>query len=181
MLPKGWHQLNVSYHEGEEVRPRRGHTATLLSSSPPLVLFYGGVTSEGASGDMALFNVGKLRYFFGWFLLETATWTKMEHASPRRAFHSADLVGTRLYVFGGLGPPRYRSTNSLVYFDIEKCVWFLPTVKTLPEPRSKHCSAVLGEKIFFFCGETPVIDCFDTSKMIVNLIHLFRHKYFCEC
>lgn len=91
-----------------------------------------------------------------WVLnIENLEWKKVNcdgEVPPPRYGHTAHLVGSRMFIFGGKGPNGvvYRDTY---YLDIETWVWVLVSPSsTSPNARFFHASELVGKKIVVHGG-----------------------------
>jgi len=84
-----------------------------------------------------------------------------DHVPGPRAAHSCNLVGTRLYVFGGWNGKK--GLNDLHVLDTETMEWSSPTVTgTAPTTRNNHATFVVGTKLYVHGGH-------DGSKWLADL------------
>jgi len=90
------------------------------------------------------------------FDTQTSTWDRPSKESgvgvQPRSFHSCNLIGNNLVVYGGEGVDSQE--QSLVVFDTEKMEWFVPEQRGQgpPEPRKGHVAAVHGNKLVVWGG-----------------------------
>lgn len=99
----------------------------------------------------------KFEYLDETWLLDTEklVWHKMSCSGeipPPRYGHSAQLLGSRMFIFGGKGP---RDTNykDVYYLDLVNWVWVaVDTVSTGPASRFYHASELVGKKIVIHGG-----------------------------
>lgn len=135
-----WHLCEVF---GESPRPRRGHSLTYDSASNRLIV-YGGIYGYSRYlGDM-----------FGLKLTE-GIWESIECSSSflpsPRAYHSASLHYSNLFVFGGLLSGD-RVTNDLLVFNLVLRTWDKLDLPNIPEPRCGHCCVTVGSSFLVFGG-----------------------------
>jgi len=117
------------------------------------------------------------------YLLETRTmhWTKPQTSgltpSPRRA-HSATVVGTSIYIFGG-GDGK-NPLNDLLVLDTEKLHWSTITPRDPPQPGGYHTALTYGNSIHIFGGidMDDVNSCVygDLSSLVTGLNQLWTKK-----
>ncbi|XP_066561339.1 host cell factor 2 [Amia ocellicauda] len=157
---KGW---NIPETKGTVPSARESHTAVVYSakgSSPKLYIF----------GGMRGCRLGDL-----WQLdLETMTWSMPETKglSPvPRSLHSANVIGSKMYVFGGWVPARksedlsnvlgteWTCTNSLSVLNIDTMTWKCLVSERQeegkgsgPRPRAGHCGATIGSRLYIWSG-----------------------------
>ncbi|XP_055492259.1 kelch domain-containing protein 3 isoform X3 [Leucoraja erinacea] len=99
----------------------------------------------------------------------TMTWTLVNAkgiAARWRDFHSATVLGSRMYVFGGradrFGP--FHSNNEIYcnrieVFDMETNHWLeLPTAQLLPEGRRSHSAFAYNSELYIFGGYNARLD-----------------------
>ncbi|XP_028673396.1 host cell factor 2 isoform X1 [Erpetoichthys calabaricus] len=158
---KGW---NIPETKGPMPSARESHAVVIYSRkgsySPKLFLF----------GGMRGYRLGDL-----WQLdLDTMTWTVPEAKGPiplPRSLHSSNIIGNKMYVFGGWIPVvrsevktnQYESewscTNSLFLLNLDSMVWSClePEMqedgkKSGPRPRAGHCAATIGSRLYIWSG-----------------------------
>ncbi|KAK6487907.1 host cell factor 2 isoform X1 [Huso huso] len=158
---KGW---NIPEIKGTAPSARESHTAIIYSSkgsySPKLYIF----------GGMRGYRLGDL-----WQLdLETMTWTLPETKGPSplpRSLHSANVIGNKMYIFGGWIPilmnedkssafdNEWSCTNSMSYLNLDTMMWNGLVWErqedgkaSSPRPRAGHCAAVIGSRLYIWSG-----------------------------
>ncbi|MGH0115678.1 UNVERIFIED_CONTAM: hypothetical protein FKN15_038001 [Acipenser sinensis] len=158
---KGW---NIPETKGTAPSARESHTAIIYSSkgsySPKLYIF----------GGMRGYRLGDL-----WQLdLETMTWTVPETKGPSplpRSLHSANVIGNKMYIFGGWIPilmnedkssafdNEWSCTNSMSYLNLDTMTWNGMVWErqedgkaSSPRPRAGHCAAVIGSRLYIWSG-----------------------------
>ncbi|KAK1167178.1 host cell factor 2-like isoform X1 [Acipenser oxyrinchus oxyrinchus] len=158
---KGW---NIPETKGTAPSARESHTAIIYSSkgsySPKLYIF----------GGMRGYRLGDL-----WQLdLETMTWTLPETKGPSpipRSLHSTNVIGNKMYVFGGWIPilmnedksnafdNEWSCTNSMSYLNLDTMTWNGLVWErqedgkaSSPRPRAGHCAAVIGSRLYIWSG-----------------------------
>ncbi|XP_058882945.1 host cell factor 2 isoform X1 [Acipenser ruthenus] len=158
---KGW---NIPEIKGTAPSARESHTAIIYSSkgsySPKLYIF----------GGMRGYRLGDL-----WQLdLETMTWTLPETKGPSplpRSLHSANVIGNKMYIFGGWIPilmnedkssafdNEWSCTNSMSYLNLDTMTWNGLVWErqedgkaSSPRPRAGHCAAVIGSRLYIWSG-----------------------------
>jgi N-acetylneuraminic acid mutarotase len=137
---------------GTQPNGRYAHTATLISSSPPIVAIFGGVDRTGF-GTVAI--VDSKDYFWSVNLV-TGTWSQINSTRPSapslspiaRAYHTSSLMlmGSKkvMVVFGG----RDMLSNALDdtwLFDFDATTWTLLTPLKRPSPRFGHASSFIDQ------------------------------------
>ncbi|XP_061085982.1 host cell factor 2 isoform X1 [Conger conger] len=159
---KGW---NVPETRGGGPSPRESHTAVVhcskASCSPKLYVF-GGMRGQRLS-DL-------------WQLdLETMTWATPDTKGPAplpRSLHSANVIGNKMYVFGGWVPvvnaedqinavgTEWICTNSVCELDLDTMQWQALSPERQqeegkacgPRARAGHCTASIGSRIYLWSG-----------------------------
>eukprot|EP01113_Clastostelium_recurvatum_P027081 TRINITY_DN3261_c0_g1_i1.p1 TRINITY_DN3261_c0_g1~~TRINITY_DN3261_c0_g1_i1.p1 ORF type:complete len:845 (-),score=249.62 TRINITY_DN3261_c0_g1_i1:56-2590(-) len=142
---------------GPAPAPRGGHSACMVGKK---IFIFGGSaysskgTGQGGAKDPPLTIVKADLHVLD---LPTLTWSvpSIQGVGPlARYAHTATLVGTKMYVFGGFNGRTY--LEDIAVLDVMAMAWFSPQVKgTPPSPRYAHSSTQVGAKIFVFggCGE----------------------------
>lgn len=169
-------------NSGRWPEPRSNHTATAIS--PTKMLIFGG------------FRSSSVRYNDVW-ILDTSTdeWSQPapgvtevrpdgevvfkrswpDVPSPRGA-HSATLVGTQLYIFGGYGGAGFarRDFNDISVLDLDAWEWrAVECTGELPEPRSGHqCVAVL-DQLYLLGGWNSMVQ-FDNMYILDTVQNEWR-------
>ncbi|KAH9395681.1 Host cell factor 2 [Tyrophagus putrescentiae] len=108
-----------------------------------------------------------------WILeIETLTWSKpyVNGIPPApRSLHSANVIGEKMYIFGGwvpmlLNPDRpdavqdkeWRCTNTVAVFDIPSNTWEYVSSEisdeSAPKARAGHCAVSIGSRVMIFSG-----------------------------
>ncbi len=148
--------------EGKRVSARGGHSASVVGSD--LVLFGGHVYGGG----------GKFEYYNDTSVLdlESNTWHVVKTGGSKpgpRYGHSASVVGSKIYVFGGKGPDG-RMYNDVHFLDTLSWCWVELSSTTSPPPaRFGHATCVVGDKLVVFGGwdgaelAAPDLWVFDTT------------------
>lgn len=161
------HILNDHY-EWEHVttsgrrRPseRESHTANLYfkqSENKKYLVIFGGMNGERL-GDLWMLDT------------ETLSWSCLEVTGllpTPRSLHSANLVGKKMYIFGGwitcaMAKKRnelknwgWKCTDTLYCLDLEKMTW--KSIQTsCPAARAGHCTAEYDGRIFLWHGRNGV-------------------------
>ena len=71
---------------------------------------------------------------------------------PASMCHSATIIGTKMFVFGGQG--KYDSNNIISVFDTETDCWLnTPSAGQLPEDRKYHSSFSYNGELYIFGGQ----------------------------
>jgi N-acetylneuraminic acid mutarotase len=128
-------------------------------------------TPSGRGGTSCVFANGKLvvfggHYFSGgdsfeylnetWLLdIESLEWHKINCSGdipgPRYA-HTAHILGSRMFIFGGKGP-KDTLYKDCYFLDLIEWVWVpVKAISATPAPRFFHASEVVGKKIVLHGG-----------------------------
>ena len=86
------------------------------------------------------------------FQLSSTAWP---NAPPPRASHSATLVGSILYIFGGYGGSGYSRRDLDDLYALDTIAWTWSKVQTKgspPEKRSSHQACGVGSRIYIIGG-----------------------------
>ncbi|KOO29704.1 tenascin isoform 2 [Chrysochromulina tobinii] len=148
---------------GVAPKPRQGATLTR---------FAGGFVLFGGTDDATPFNdVHVLASDAKQWTDPKARCVPMPCALPApREGHSAALIGTKLWVYGGVGKVgrSYVSLTDLAYFDVITSTWHDPAVQMqatdlAPSARSLHAALTLGSRLLILGGwitpqRTPLPD-----------------------
>ncbi|XP_023668423.2 host cell factor 2 [Paramormyrops kingsleyae] len=159
---KGW---NVPETKGGGPSARESHTAVAhcsKSSYSPKLYVFGGMSGQRL-GDL-------------WQLdIETMTWSTPETKGPPpfpRSLHSANVIGNKMYIFGGWVPvlrtddkpnalgEEWICTSSLSVLNFDTMTW---TSLGPPEPeaegsssgpraRAGHCATTIGSRLYIWSG-----------------------------
>ncbi|KAM5171973.1 host cell factor 2 [Mantella aurantiaca] len=156
----GW---TIPQTKGTSPCPRESHSAVIYSKKDnrkaKLYIF----------GGMSGCRLGDL-----WELdIETMTWNSPEAkgVSPLpRSLHTANVIGNRMYIFGGWIPQtangdsssaqenQWKCTNSFSYLDLDTMEWTMLLADTSEEkvnsPRSRagHCAITVGKRLYIWSG-----------------------------
>lgn len=134
-----WHLCEVF---GESPRPRRGHSLIYDPVSNSLIV-YGGI-------------YGYSRYLGDMYALKLSEyiWESIDYncpAPPPRAYHSASLHLSNLFLFGGLVSGD-KVTNDLLVFSLDLRTWERLDLPNAPSPRCGHCCVGMGSSFLIFGG-----------------------------
>lgn len=131
--------------EGRRVSARGGHSGVVVGTD---LIFFGGTCYGGS---------GKFEYYDDTAVLdlETNTWYPVKtggRSPPARYGHACEVVGTRVYVFGGKGP------SGALYGDVfclDTATWQWNEVSSTtagPGARFGHATTVVGDKVVVHGG-----------------------------
>ncbi|KAL8461431.1 hypothetical protein ACS0TY_032776 [Phlomoides rotata] len=120
--------------------PRLGHTSTLVGDF--IYVIGGRADPTNILNEVWVFNMTNKR----WKLLQCTG-----SLFPPRHRHAAVLVGSKIYVFGGI---HNDSVLSSVYvFDTDTSMWSeIESHGNLPGPRHSHSMVAKGSKLYIFGG-----------------------------
>lgn len=148
-----WEQP-VTY--GAHPPPRESHSAVVFETdSRRQLIIYGGMNGSRLS-DL-------------WILdLDSMTWDcpVLGGVTPMpRSLHTANLIGHRMYIFGGWVPlnedsnegdvKEWKCTNDLACLNLDTFVWESSSHvfdENMPRARAGHCSAVINNRIYMWSG-----------------------------
>ena len=100
---------------------------------------------------------GKFAYIDETWLLDCATmhWHKMNTTGqipPPRYGHTAHIVGSRMFIFGGKGM-NGALYNDIYFLDLVEWIWVpVAALSTGPTPRLYHASTLVGRKMVVYGG-----------------------------
>jgi len=151
---------------------RYGHTLTKISENQ--MFMFGG-------------DYNRMRQFSIPYMLEikhnrktcSFHWRALCASAPKGRFgHTANLIGRKIYFFGGWGDGRYR--NDIITYDLDREEW-CPLVLSGPVPETRYChtATTVGKKIYVWGGNNggsdlkpkPVMWVFDTETFRWSQIH----------
>ncbi len=137
--------------DGDSPSARGGHSAAMAEDQ---VIIFGG--SRYTSG-------GRFAYFNDTFTLDTEhhLWHKVacsgEAPTPRYG-HSAELIGSRMFVFGGRG--EVGTLRDMYFLDLVEWSWVpLSVTSACPSPRFFHASLLVGRKVVVHGGWDGHMQC----------------------
>lgn len=95
--------------------------------------------------------------------LDTLTWHEARcggEVPPPRYGHTAEVIGSRMFIFGGRGP-RGVIYRDVYFLDLVDWVWVpVHAVTESPSPRFFHSSCLVGRKLVIFGGWDGDVSCF---------------------
>ncbi|GAB6029897.1 Host cell factor 1 [Chamberlinius hualienensis] len=146
---------------GQPPPPRESHTGVAYydkDGKRPRLVIYGGM-SGCRLGDLWQLDV------------DSMTWNKpVVHGTPPlpRSLHSATLIGTRMFIFGGWVPlvmddvkvatheKEWKCTNSLACLNLESMEWQSLTAEgsedAVPRARAGHCAVAIHTRLYIWSG-----------------------------
>lgn len=134
----------IAVIDGDRPSARGGHTATMAENQ--IVIFGGSCYTSG----------GQFAYYNDTHVLDTENrlWHKVQcsgEAPTPRYGHSVELVGSRMFVFGGRGDAGALRDTS--FLDLVEWTWVPVSVTSAsPSPRFFHASLLVGRKIVIHGG-----------------------------
>ncbi|XGW25544.1 hypothetical protein V3C99_006726 [Haemonchus contortus] len=148
-----WEQP-VTY--GMRPSARESHTAVVLETdSRRQLIIYGGMNGSRLN-DVWILDI------------DSMTWDSpvIGGIPPMpRSLHTANLIGQRMYIFGGWVPmhddnhegevKEWKCTNDLSCLNLETMVWETSSHvfdENMPRARAGHCSAVINDRIYIWSG-----------------------------
>ncbi|PRP74847.1 hypothetical protein PROFUN_09547 [Planoprotostelium fungivorum] len=136
-----WVSLNI---KGKPPLARYAHSATASISTGKLFIF-------GGCGESSVFNELIVLDLVG------MSWQGsigVGGAVPSgRAYHTASIIGTKLYIFGGRAGNTY--FNDLYTINMETLIWekcVCTGSPSAPSPRAYHVACIVGKNIVIFGG-----------------------------
>ncbi|XP_069048999.1 host cell factor 2 isoform X2 [Lepisosteus oculatus] len=186
---KGW---SVPETRGAAPSARESHTAVVYntkSSAPPRLYIFGGMRGCRL-GDL-------------WQLdLETMTWSQPDTRGPApapRSLHSANVIGNRMFVFGGWIPvlrsedkpsslgAEWTCTNSMSALNLDSMTWSCLVSNedgqeegkgagSGPRPRAGHCAATIGSRLYIWSGRDGYRKAWNSQVCCKDLWYLETEK-----
>ena len=130
--------------DGDQPSVRGGHSAAMAEEQ--IIIFGGSCYTSG----------GRFAYFNDTYTLDTEhhLWHKIacsgEAPTPRYG-HSAELIGSRMFVFGGHG--EVGALRDMYFLDLVEWSWVpLSVTSACPSPRFFHASLLVGRKVVVHGG-----------------------------
>ncbi|MFH4982206.1 hypothetical protein AB6A40_008915 [Gnathostoma spinigerum] len=137
---------------------RESHTAVLYEAGRPQLIIYGGMNGCRL-GDVWLLDI------------ESMSWSNpvVQGACPLpRSLHSANLIGDRMFVFGGwvpmtiddmklqLNEKEWKCTNTLAVLNLSTLCWEESTREVIgegvPRARAGHSAVVINKRLYVWSG-----------------------------
>ena len=138
-----WFKPRVS---GTVPEGRRGHSACVLGK---IMFIHGGWTQHCSfTDDIYKFDTSTML----WSVINTRG-----TPPPASYCHSATMIGTKMFVFGGYGGQFY---NTIRVFDTETNSWMnTPSAQCLPERRGYHSAFSYKGELYIFGGTRSSMIC----------------------
>ncbi|KFQ24091.1 Host cell factor 2, partial [Mesitornis unicolor] len=180
----GW---SVPVTKGILPSPRESHTAIVYCrkdfGSPKMYLF----------GGMCGRRLNDL-----WELdIETMTWSRPETKGTvplPRSLHTANVIGNKMYVFGGWVPQsaggeisahdgEWKCTGSFSYLNLDTTEWIglisdcqEDKSNVLPGPRAGHCAVAVGTRLYIWSGRDGYRKAWNNQVCCKDLWYLDTEK-----
>ena len=154
-------QWDIPSCYGQAPPPRESHSATAAfdkDGSNPRLIIYGGM-SGCRLADLWILHI------------DTMTWSKpnLGGVPPLpRSLHSATMIGTRMFVFGGWVPlvmddvkvatheKEWKCTNTLATLNMDTMVWENNSMEVFedanPRARAGHCAVSIHTRLWIWSG-----------------------------
>ncbi|XP_077195852.1 host cell factor 2 [Paroedura picta] len=180
----GW---SIPVTKGVVPSPRESHTAIIYSrkdSGNPKMFIFGGM-SGCRLNDL-------------WELdIETMTWSKPETKGTvplPRSLHTANVIGNKMYVFGGWVPQstednissqdsEWKCTGSFSYLNLDTTEWVCLISDSqedknnlLPGPRAGHCAVIIGTRLYIWSGRDGYRKAWNNQVCCKDLWYLDTEK-----
>ncbi|XP_067908265.1 host cell factor 1-like isoform X2 [Heterodontus francisci] len=178
----GW-DIPVTY--GTPPPPRESHTAVVYrnkDNKKAKLIIYGGM-SGCRLGDLWILDI------------ENLTWNKPEVAGVPplpRSLHSATMIGSKMYVFGGWVPlvledvkaptheKEWKCTNTLACLDLETMTWTQISTESfedsIPRARAGHCSVSISTRLYVWSGRDGYRKAWNNQVCCKDLWYLETEK-----
>nr|KAF6373819.1 host cell factor C2 [Pipistrellus kuhlii] len=181
----GW---SIPVTKGTVPSPRESHTAVIYckkdSGSPKMYVF----------GGMCGARLDDL-----WQLdLETMSWSKPETKGTvplPRSLHTANVIGNKMYIFGGWVPQKgenieasphdceWKCTSSFSYLNLDTAEWTTlvsdsqeDKKNSRPRPRAGHCAVAIGTRLYFWSGRDGYKKALNSQVCCKDLWYLDTEK-----
>ncbi|KFP47754.1 Host cell factor 2, partial [Cathartes aura] len=180
----GW---SIPVTKGILPSPRESHTAIIYCrkdlGSPKMYIF----------GGMCGCRLNDL-----WELdIETLTWSRPETKGTvplPRSLHTANVIGNKMYVFGGWVPQsaggeisahdgEWKCTGSFSYLNLDTTEWIglisdcqEDKSNLLPGPRAGHCAVAVGTRLYIWSGRDGYRKAWNNQVCCKDLWYLDTEK-----
>ncbi|VDP06039.1 unnamed protein product [Soboliphyme baturini] len=171
-------EVPVTY--GASPPPRESHTSCFYDpGNKPQLIIYGGM-SGCRLGDLWIFDISNVQIrsvvtlaMLMLFLIfaDTMTWNnpEVEGVPPLpRSLHSANIIGHRMFVFGGWVPlvvddsklgqheKEWKCTNTLASLNLQAMVWENLSLEAfeeaIPRARAGHSAVAINTRLYVWSG-----------------------------
>jgi len=142
---------------------RRAHTACAYKNG---IYVFGGGDGVRALNDIWRLDVSDLNRL-SWKLISPASSPKNKDVArpTARGYHTANMVGSKLIIFGGSdGVECFRD---VWIFDVDTLIWKVVDIK-LSFPRLSHTATVVGSYLFVIGGHDGVE--YSNDVLLLNLV-----------
>ncbi|KAK6104668.1 Kelch motif family protein [Brugia pahangi] len=138
--------------------PRFGHTAVVYND---MMIIFGGIDQNFSTPDhIDVFNFKSQKWI---------KWSVTGKLPEAREFHTACVIGNKMYIFGGVGVPMYELQIS--FLNLETRHWEQQNVTgVIPCGRKNHSAWVYRDKMYIFGG------CLQDESYHFGTIHEFDPK-----
>ena len=138
------------------------HYATPIVASTKLPSGRGGASVVGVEGKLISFggtylDGEKFAYLDETWVMDVGkvAWQQVMcsgQVPPPRYGHSAQIVGSRMFIFGGKGQ-NDKIFNDVYFLDLVEWIWVqVQSISQGPNPRFNHASALVGRKLVIHGG-----------------------------
>ncbi|CAH1757052.1 2179_t:CDS:2 [Entrophospora sp. SA101] len=142
---------------GDIPLPRRAHTTAYYNNS---IYVFGGGDGARALNDVHMLNVSDLN---------NLVWKKVEpsgRAPISRGYHTSNLVGSKLVVYGG--SDGLECFSDVHILDLEKNKWIQVHSEKFYK-RLSHTSTRVGSYLFIICGHNGTQ--YSSDLLLLNLVY----------
>lgn len=175
---KFWHDWPNKFRAtNADMRSKYWSVLTSVNQHSPPPCAYGTLTHYPSTATFIYFGgiSNKLLNAFYSYDLRTRQWvsiTAIGGPPPALAKHSANLVGSKIWFYGGLVKNTVTVSNDLYTYDVPNNTWSGPIATTGDVPsrgRAGHTMTTVGSKLYLVGGAT-----FDDKKQEVILDEMFE-------
>ncbi len=157
-----WERV-VCDEEGDMLPPSAGHVA--ISHNGSVMLIGGHERLERVKNKVK--DISPLKIYSIETVskrcskVETSCEEGLEEGPLQRGGHSANLIGSKIFMFGGENPNR-KPNNELWVLDVQTHMWSKPDVSGVPpEPRSSHSAVTYLDRYIIMFGGGSVANCYN--------------------
>lgn len=161
-------QGGSSETDGVDFPASAGHAA--VSWNGQVILLGGHRRTDRSKGKVKVFE--KLSVLSldpvrkSWHSLETGVEEGLEQGPQQRGGHTATLIGSKVYLFGGEDPYR-RALDDLWVLDLTTMIWEQPTGQgNSPQPRSSHTAVCHQGRYILIFGGGSIANCFNDLAVL---------------
>uniref|UniRef100_K7FJN3 Host cell factor C2 n=1 Tax=Pelodiscus sinensis TaxID=13735 RepID=K7FJN3_PELSI len=181
----GW---SIPMTKGILPSPRESHTAIVYCRKDvgnPKMYVFGGMCGC------------RLNDLWELDIVETMTWSRAETKGTvplPRSLHTANVIGNKMYVFGGWVPQtvedeistpdgEWKCTSSFSYLNLDTMEWIAlisdcqeDKKNLLPGPRAGHCAVVVGTRLYIWSGRDGYRKAWNNQVCCKDLWYLDTEK-----